>query len=118
MDDASPCVLPAGWELREEYANARIYKRDAPAPLLVIAEVAEYAGRLWLHVSASSAERIPTWEELKGVKDLFVGRERLALQVLPPASEYVNINPRVLHLWSALEGPRPVPDFTRGRKAI
>lgn len=119
----SPRVLPSGWELREDYANARVYQRLAPRFLSVITEVAEYDGRLWLHVScaaraADSTPMLPTWEELKEVKDLFCGRDACALQVLPPAAEYVNVNPSVLHLWVALEGQRPVPDFTRGSRNI
>ena len=118
MDACAPRVLPDGWELREDYANARVYWRHGVNPLSVIAEVAEYGGRHWLHVSCSARVRLPSWAELREVKDLFCGREALALQVLPPASEYVNIDPNVLHLWVALEGPRPCPDFTRGLKAI
>jgi len=123
LDQQSPRVLPSGWELREDYTNARIYWRTQPSFLSVIAEVAEYGGRLWLHVSCAAREsdntpKLPTWDELKEVKDLFCGRDACALQVLPPASEYVNVNPAVLHLWVALEGPRPVPDFTRGSKNI
>jgi hypothetical protein len=48
------------------------------------------------------------------VKRIFLGRERQALQVLPRESEYVNVNPHVLHLWSALDRPDWLPDFTRG----
>lgn len=114
VEEIAPRVLPSGWALHEDYDNAKIYLRSAPSPLSVILEVAFYESRCWLHVSVSGRQCLPTWE----VKDLFVGRERCALQVLPPASEYVNVDPNVLHLWCALEGPRPVPDFTRGRKII
>jgi hypothetical protein len=125
LNEHSPRVLPPAWELREDYTNARVYHRLAPRFLSVITEVAEYDGRLWLHVScaarapdAHATPQLPTWEELKEVKDLFCGRDSCALQVLPPASEYVNVNPSVLHLWVALEGARPVPDFTRGSRNI
>lgn len=67
-------------------------------------------GRRWMHVSFSRPHRLPSWEDLRVVKDTFVGRDRLALQVLPRQDEYVNIHPHVLHLWSCLDGD-PVPDF-------
>ena len=47
----------------------------------------------------------------------FVGRERVALQVLPQESKYINLNPYCLHLWACLDG-EAVPDFARGGKTI
>lgn len=111
MDHHTPRVLPAGWELREDYENARVYRHFDG--LLVLSEVAGYSRKLWLHVSCSRPQALPSWEDLRTVKDLFCGRDALALQVLPPAAEYVNCHPYVLHLWVALDGPRPVPDFRR-----
>lgn len=70
----------------------------------------EKDGKRWMHVSFSRQDRIPDWNDLRLVKDTFIGRDRLAIQVLPPADEYVNIHPHVLHLWSCLDG-RPCPDF-------
>lgn len=76
----------------------------------------ESDGRQWLHVSVSRRNRLPSWEELREVKELFVGRERVALQVLPRTSEYINVHPFVLHLWAvADDGPDPVPNFAKVR---
>lgn len=58
--------------------------------------------RFWLHVSVCGRARLPTWEELKDVKDVFVGIDRRAMQLLPRADEFININPFVLHLWCCL----------------
>ena len=70
----------------------------------------EADGKRWMHVSCSTPTRLPTWDELRLVKDTFIGRDRPALQLLPRQSEYVNIHPHVLHLWSCLDGD-PTPDF-------
>lgn len=70
----------------------------------------ERDGRRWMHVSCSRRDRLPDWEDLKLVKRVFIGAERLAVQVLPREADYVNINARVMHLWSCLEAD-PVPDF-------
>jgi hypothetical protein len=51
------------------------------------------------------------------VKNLFLGRERLALQVLVSESRWINIHPYVLHLWACVDGD-PVPDFARGGDSI
>ena len=77
----------------------------------------ELDGRRWLHVSCSRASRLPSWEDLRRVKDQFIGKDAVALQVLPRQSDYVNLHPYVLHLWCCLDGDA-TPDFTRGRRQI
>lgn len=67
-------------------------------------------GSRWLHVSYSRAAVIPDWNDTKLVKELFVGRDRKAIQVLPCEEEYVNIHPTCLHLWSPVDSD-PVPDL-------
>ncbi len=79
--------------------------------LFVIKSLEVHDNETWCHVSVSGRGRLPTWEELRAAKNEFIGRERLAVQVLPPESEYVNCHPYVLHLWSRTHGPRLVPDF-------
>lgn len=77
---------------------------------VILTAMVEKDGKRWLHLSVSARERIPNWKELKEVKELFIGKEKLAIQVLPPDSEFVNIHPNVLHLWHCLDED-PVPDF-------
>jgi hypothetical protein len=82
-------------------------------PLRVLCSACvESDGKRWIHVSCSRPNRLPSWEELRLVKDTFIGRDRKAIQVLPPASEYVNDNPHVLHLWACLDGDG-LPDFRK-----
>lgn len=103
-----PRVMPAGWRQEEPGVFRR---RDG---LLVLASaLVEQDGKRWLHVSMSRKNQLPSWGDVRAVKDLFVGRDRYAYQVLPPPSHYVNFHPNVLHLWSCLDG-EPMPDFTRG----
>ena len=45
----------------------------------------------------------PTWAEMEAMKRWVVGTERVAYQVHPPVSEYVNDHPYVLHIWAPLE---------------
>lgn len=82
--------------------------------LAVIASIGiEQDDRWWLHVSVSRRAREPSWTDLRYVKAIFVGPDTVALQVLPRESDYVNINPFVLHMWRCLEG-EVTPDFTEG----
>jgi hypothetical protein len=110
-----PKVLPAGWSEVYETPDGMAYQSGG---LRVICSVdTELDGRLWLHVSVSRGMRIPSWDDLRLVKDIFVG-DRYAYQVFPTKEKYVNINPFCLHLWCPLEGEQPLPDFTRGGKTI
>ncbi len=112
-----PRVLPAGWIVMRVLHDG-IQCVNNLLNLAVIASVAtELDGKRWLHVSASAPDRIPTWKELRLVKDIFIGKNKLAVQVLPPDEDYINLNPHVLHLWHCLDGC-PVPDFAQGGKTI
>jgi hypothetical protein len=53
----------------------------------------------WEHVSVSTADRCPTWDEMCQVKAIFWDPEDCVLQFHPPKSEYVNCHPYCLHLW-------------------
>lgn len=73
--------------------------------------------RFWLHVSAVGRSTtfppvavLPTWDQLREIKQTFIGDERRAYQVLPRASEYVNLHPATLHLWCCLTED-VIPDF-------
>lgn len=104
-----PRVLPAGWRISDPHAPA-FRRHDG---LLVLASVAvEADGKRWLHVSMSRATTLPSWKDYRAVKDLFVGRARKAIQVIPPEDEYINHAEFVLHMFSCLDGD-PLPDFRR-----
>ena len=83
-----------------------------PDGLRVIETPEQHDGERWLHVSASYPNRLPSWEDMRDVKDTFCGRENEAYMVFPPAARYVNDHPFVLHLWCPLEGAI-LPDFRR-----
>jgi hypothetical protein len=51
------------------------------------------------HISMSFIDRYPTWDEIKEVKNKFIGEDEFAFQMLPSKNYYVNVNPNVFHLW-------------------
>lgn len=71
----------------------------------------------WEHVSLHAIEikkgkrieRIPTWEEMCEVKDLFFEEDETVIQFHPAKEEYVNDNPYVLHLWRQAGINHPLP---------
>lgn len=66
-------------------------------------------GRDWLHASMDRTDRLPSYNEMKLVKKVFIGDEREAYQIFARADEHVNLRPNCLHLWALLEG-RALPD--------
>jgi hypothetical protein len=113
-------VLPIGWhELKEwrlEDIGRRYQNRISGMTVLLSGRV-ELDGKRWVHLSVSYPDRLPTWEDLVYAKELFMGRESRALQVIPPRSEYINLHPYVLHLWSCIDGD-VTPDFRHGENQI
>jgi len=92
--------------LYEHAAEQNPYRR-----LRVICTAAvEADGKRWIHVSFSKPREAPSWADASRVKRVFIGDERKAIQVHPPASEYVNDHPFCLHWWSCLDGDG-LPDF-------
>lgn len=53
----------------------------------------------WEHVSVSTTERCPTWDEMQFVKRLFFTDEETVIQFHPPEARLVNDHPYCLHMW-------------------
>ncbi len=106
-----PRVLPADWRRAVQHSAGAFIRRD-DLRVLISVEQEGNGLRRWLHVSLSRVGRLPSWEDVREVKDIFVGRARKAIQVLPPEDEYINENPHVLHLWCCLNDD-VLPDFRR-----
>ena len=69
----------------------------------------------WDHLSASLADRCPTWEEMEFLKRLFFKPQETAMQLHVPTSAHISNHPYCLHIWRPLdvEIPRP-PDILVG----
>jgi hypothetical protein len=110
-------VLP-GWRLADESLDGQAWVHDRPALSLIWSVAREQDGRLWLHLSVASPDRLPTWTELVAAKEWIAGTHRYAYQVVPPRSRYVNQHPNCLHLFVPVEGDPPLPDFTNGGASL
>lgn len=67
-------------------------------------------GSIFIHVSTAHPHRLPSWEELKKVKDEFIGENVAAYHVLPAKKDFVNVHNFCLHLW-APENPGNVANL-------
>lgn len=66
----------------------------------------------WEHVSIDGKKRMPDWNEMCMLEDMFFKYDECCVQYHPPKSEYVNNIPYCLHIWRPIEeytGKLPVP---------
>lgn len=66
----------------------------------------------WEHVSMDGRNRMPTWDEMCQLKDIFFTEDECCVQYHTPKSEYVNNIPYCLHIWKPIEkfsGALPMP---------
>jgi len=116
IEERIPRIMPPNWHRLETSEDGAKWFEHSGMTVILSADT-ELDGRRWLHVSVARPTRLPSWDELRIVKDLFIGPDCKAIQVLPKKSEYVNIHPHVLHLWHCLDED-PLPDFTRGGSTL
>lgn len=120
MKQVLPKNLPGNWK---QIPDPRLQVQDRvpenfrwyqhASRISVCISVQLISGKWWLHVSLSRPDRLPNWDEYRGVKLLFCGPQRQAIQVLPKETSYVNVHPHCLHLFCCLEpGGDGLPDFT------
>ena len=74
-----------------------------------VATVVVSDGLGWEHVSVSFPLRVPTWDEMCVIKDLFWGDDEVVIQYHPAKSDYVNNHNHCLHLWKPIGIEIPVP---------
>jgi len=110
-----PVILPASWRAVQEAMDGRGYI-NAWGLSVIVGFDKEQDGYIWAHFSIAHKKRLPTWDEFRDAKYIFLG-DLKAVLVLPAKKDYVNINPHVLHLFACI-GRDPLPDFTRGSGSL
>lgn len=90
---------------------------DAQDRRVIWSVALEQDGELWLHVSVSREDRMPSYADLCKVKSEVIGDDRTAIEVFVDSEHHVNIHPNVRHLWCCLTST-PLPDFTQGGVTI
>ncbi|MEG4965744.1 hypothetical protein QUB11_03705 [Microcoleus sp. B6-A1] len=103
--------LPCNWSVQAIGPDGGAY-RSRDGLVVIISCSIEKDGYSWVHVSLSRKKSVPTWIDLVKVKDIFLGAEALAIQILPARSEWVNVHEFCLHLYQCLD-QRPIPDFRK-----
>jgi len=70
----------------------------------------------WEHVSVTvksqkdeSYSRIPRWEEMAFIKQVFWTEDETVMQLHPSEDNYVNAGEHILHLWRPIKDAIPTP---------
>lgn len=63
----------------------------------------------WDHVSVSWENRVPTWDEMCTVKNIFFHNDEVCVQYHPKEDEYVNFHQYCLHLFRPTDVNLPTP---------
>ena len=108
-------VLPVGWRelapLDMQGTACRRFEHTHGVRVLVTREDRGPDCGVWFHVSLSRANKLPSWRDVREVKDLFIGKDRCAIHMLPPEAFYINLHPHTLHLFTRLDGPTVPPQL-------
>lgn len=109
-----PDALPFGFRAvgnPNAITKAHLGTKNTTAGLLVMASLLIVEERVWYHVSFSREHRLPSYADLRLVKQHWFGAQRWAIQIFPPSDEHVNIDDFCLHLWHCLDD-FPMPSFS------
>jgi hypothetical protein len=110
--DPLPKFLPYGITTIERDTCYGAYRADMGKwqGLTVIASVGIWDDRAWYHVSLARRDRLPNYNDLKMVKDTWIGKDRWAIQLFPEADKHVTTHNNCLHLWHCMDDFY-LPDF-------
>jgi hypothetical protein len=111
-----PRRLPLGWRLLEVVEMGLAAERKDGLRVIADGGV-ELDGNRWLHASCSRAGKTPGYYDLKATYQTFIGHGLHAYQLFVAPGEHVSIN-EVLHLWSCVDRPAYLPNFTAGFDTI
>lgn len=91
--------MPKGWKRIEDYVGIARYTHKSN--LLVLSALEVHGNKEeWFHCSVSRPDRYPSWDDIMAVKNLFIGEDNEAIQVLPKKPEYVNLHKNCFHIWA------------------
>lgn len=63
----------------------------------------------WEHLSVSMPSRIPSWDQMCRMKDIFWNKDEACVQYHPKEEDYVNMHKHCLHIWKPTNEILPIP---------
>ena len=98
-------IYSEGFEISEDGIKGYIYIDGVNMTF-----IASWGGG-WDHVSVAPVRRnkLPTWDQMCKVKEIFFRDDEAVIQIHPPEAEYVNNMSNCLHLWRANDKEMVLP---------
>ena len=97
---------PPGWTYEGDFtsgeSSAATYRNKGMGLVVLFSLSTMNDGTYFVHCSLSRRSRLPSWQDVKVVKDAFLGEDVEAFHVLPKKEEYINLHPFCLHLWQPI----------------
>lgn len=116
----APAFAPLGWaeidtSFDRRFEGMKRYRRKGDG-MVVILSASRWPNdaipeRVWLHVSMSFRNKLPTYQDMCEVKRLFIGPHLRAIQIFAEGSQHVNICETALHLGAEVNNNLQLPDF-------
>lgn len=63
----------------------------------------------WEHVTVAGNHKVPDWELMCKIKDIFWSEEECCIEYHPRKSQYINNNEYCLHIWRPVDEMLPEP---------
>lgn len=88
------CELRAHGVVGDEGAGVFVFEREGVDLYCVMS-----SGEGWDHISISTRDRTPTWDEMEFVRKRVTKPGEVWMQFGVPDSLHINVHPYVLHWW-------------------
>lgn len=92
---------PIQYEIKNPFPWGRVF--FIPYNLIKLKVIASTYNEDKEHVSVSLPDRIPSWDEMCFIKNMFFDEEEVCIQIHPRKSQYINLHSNCLHLWKLTE---------------
>ena len=91
----------------EKVSKLKVEVRSIKASDKCLVSITKIIG--WEHLSVSHKNKIPSWECMNEMKEMFFKDDEECFQIHPKKDNYVNNNEYTLHIWRPEEGMKQIP---------
>jgi hypothetical protein len=104
--------LPNRWRYLRRFGPSGAAYTDTKTGMTIIETISDVSDsdQDWHHLSMAHEDHVPTYDEMKLCKAVFIGDAHTSMQFFPAKSRHVNIHEYCLHLWTPMDHDI-TPDF-------
>lgn len=98
------------WPPRSGNFASRMLVHKESKTKILISKTRMRNGSEWIHLSVTKPVGRPSWAELQGIKNQFIGADKAALQIFPKTADLVDLHD-AYHLWCHVSGEFCMPNL-------